>query len=197
VKFGCLLADPPWKFRVWGSAMGSRTAETFYPTEETGWIEGLPIREVAAKDCTLLLWATNPHLPDAMRVIKAWGFEYKTMITWMKMRAAAAPRIGLGYHARSCTEHLMIASRGNPGAPPEDRRPCGAFFCPRGEHSAKPDYQYDIAELYAGPYLELFHRPRGGMFGPREGWHFLGNEVSGRDIRDDLNDLIAQEKLAA
>ena len=128
-------------------------------------------------------------------MIEAWGFEYKSLITWVKMSRPGVPRIGLGFHARACTEHLLIATRGNPGAPAPSERPNGVFFCGVGEHSAKPEYQYDIAEGYGGPYLELFHRPRDGMFAPREGWRFLGDAVDGLDIREALVGLASREGL--
>jgi N6-adenosine-specific RNA methylase IME4 len=142
------------------------------------------------------LWATNPKLPDAFRVMEAWGFEFKSMLTWAKMQAVGAPRIGLGYHARACTEQLLIGTKGSPPAPKVGERPNGLMFSPRGEHSRKPDYQYELAEHYPGPWLEVFCRPReGGLIDwRRPEWTYLGNEVDGRDIRDALLDLARQEE---
>jgi N6-adenosine-specific RNA methylase IME4 len=130
-------------------------------------------------------------LPDALEVLKAWGWKYSTMITWVKMQAPGVPRIGLGYRARGCTEHLMIATRGNVPAPPTDRRPNSVMFCPRSEHSRKPEFQYDLAECYPGPYCEIFARPQEGLFGPRPGWTQLGNAVDGRCITEALPELAA------
>jgi N6-adenosine-specific RNA methylase IME4 len=187
VRFKTILADPPWEYKLW-SPKGNR-AEAHYPTQDSNWIERLPVNEVADKNCTLLLWAVNPRLPDAFKVVEAWGFEFKSMMTWVKMSRAACPRIGLGYHARACTEQLIIATKGKPSAPPVDKRPMGALFHPIGKHSAKPECQYDLAENYAGPYLEMFHRPRNGMFPPRDGWVFTGNEVDGLDMGEALRRL--------
>ena len=187
MRFRTILADPPWQFLSWSEKGQERGAAGHYATQSTRWVSRLPVEHVAEKDCTLLLWAVNPRLPDAFAVMEAWGFEFKSMLTWVKMSRAAAPRIGLGYHARSCTEHLMVGACGKAPAPQVGDRPNGVFFCPPGEHSAKPDYQYTLAEHYPGPYLELFHRPRaGGLFEPRVGWTFLGNGVDGCDIRDAL-----------
>lgn len=148
----------------------------------------MPVAEVAARDCILLLWATNPKLAEALSVMAAWGFTYTTMATWVKMNRAAAPRVGIGFHLRGATEHLLIGKRGSPRLP--QTAPLSVIFNPIGEHSAKPDAQYVIAEGYQGPYLELFHRPREGrLFPPREGWTFLGNEVDGRDIHDSLQSI--------
>jgi N6-adenosine-specific RNA methylase IME4 len=188
VTFRTLLIDPPWTYHTW-SPKGNRAADK-YETQSSRWIERLPVEDVMERTCTVLLWATNPLMPEAFRVLQAWGVEYKTALTWVKMSRAAAPRIGMGYHARACTEHLLVASRGNAGAPEVERRPPGVFFCPIGEHSAKPSFQYDIAEGYPGPYLELFSRPRdGGLFPARPGWTFLGDAVDGRDMREALRDL--------
>jgi N6-adenosine-specific RNA methylase IME4 len=189
VRFGCLLVDIPWEFELWGRDTGSRSAESHYRTHGTDWACDLPISDIAAKDATLLLWTTNPHLPDGFRVLAAWGFRYVTTITWVKMARAACPRIGLGYHARGATEQLLIGQRGNAPAPPTHRRPPSVIFCPRGAHSAKPDFQYEIAEGYPGPYLEVFSRRR------REGWENVGDHLDGLDIRESLRRLAADEPL--
>lgn len=203
-KFRTLLADPPWRFKNWSMAERAERGEQWarrngpspYDSMDTEAICALPVADVCQKDAILLLWATNPKLPDAFAVLAAWGFEYKSMLTWVKMQRAAAPRIGLGYHARSCTEHLLIGGRGANGCPDAADRPAGVVFCPIGEHSRKPDFQYDLAENYPGPYLELFSRPRPvGLFPPREGWVHLGNEVTGNDITDDLRALLSPEPL--
>lgn len=190
-RFRTLLVDPPWEYVYWSPSGQGRRATDHYRVQATRWVERLPIEDVCERDCTLLLWATNPKLPDAFRVLEAWGFEFKSMVPWLKMTAAACPRVGLGYHARSCTEQLIIAARGSAPAPDPADRPLGVIFCPPGEHSAKPEQQYDIAEGYPGPYLELFHRPRYGALWSRLGWTFLGNEVDGQDIRDALRALAA------
>ncbi len=194
MKYRTILADPPWEFRVWGKGvLNSRLTEQHYVCQGPEWIQSLPVQEVVDRDCALLLWSTNPILPQALEVVKAWGFEYATKLTWVKMARAAAPRIGLGYRARSCTEDLLICTRGNVPAPAPGDRPCGVIFSPRGEHSRKPDWQYDLAELYPPPYLEMFHRPRPeGLFSePRPGWTFTGNECEGS-----LDMRVALERLA-
>lgn len=195
MKFKTILADPPWTYQTF-SPKGNR-AEDHYATQGTEWICSLPVADVVEKNAILLLWATNPLLPDAFRVLECWGFTYKTMLTWVKMTRAAAPRIGMGYHARACTEHLLVAGRGDCGAPVVSKRPPGVMFCPIGKHSAKPDFQYDLAENYPGPWLEMFHRPRdGGLFPTRENWTFTGNECEGGlDMREALLRLARAEVL--
>ena len=190
MRFGVVMADPPWSYGEFLD--GSRGPRRHYATQGNDWIAKLPVAAVAAPRSVLLLWATIPKLPDAFRVMETWGFIFRSALTWVKMSRAACPRIGLGYHARGCVELLLIGGRGDIRAPLPADRPEGVLFNPIGEHSAKPERQYEIAEAYAGPYLEMFHRPRGGGLAvPREGWTFLGDEVDGHDIRDALTELAA------
>lgn len=172
-----------------GEQWARRNGRSPYDAMDTEEIMALPVGDFADRDCTLLLWATNPKLPDAFRVMEAWSFEYKTCLTWVKMQAVGAPRSGLGYHARACTEHLLVGARGGPGVPPPAERPYGVIFCPRAGHSAKPDFQYDIAEGYPGPYLEVFARRR------RAGWVSIGDHLDGLDVREALSRLAAGRAL--
>lgn len=167
-------------------------ADCIYPCLPSNEIASLPVSDLADKHAALLLWSTWAHLPEALRVIEAWGFQYKTCIPWVKMQAQGIPRRGFGFHAANCSEPLLIATRGGGMAPGPSR--IGIMFHPASSHSIKPEDQYELAERYPGPYLELFHRPRHGLFPPRHNWTFLGNEVTGNDIRDDLLAL-AQEVL--
>jgi len=195
--FGCLLADPPWTYVTWSPGEGKRASD-HYQTQDIDWICSLPVSDIAAKDSTLLLWATIPNLPEAFRVIEAWEFRYKSAIPWLKMSRAGCPRMGIGYHARSCMEVLLIANRGEARAPETNRRPLGVIvepeevmpviFNPIGAHSRKPSAQYEIAEGYSGPHVEIFARPRpDGLFPwQRPGWVHLGNEVDGLDMREAL-----------
>ncbi len=198
--FRTLLCDPPWEFQLWGRDVGGRTAASHYETQAKNWLQALPVAEICERDCALLLWSTNPHLPEALELVKAWGFQYSTKLTWVKMARAGVPRIGLGYRARSCTEDLLLCFRGDVKAPPTDQRPCGVMFSPRGEHSRKPDWVYDEAEKYPGPWLELFARPRpAGLWDwKRPGWTYAGNECEGNlDMYVALEQLATREAVTA
>jgi hypothetical protein len=88
-KFGVIYADPEWRFEPRSRSTGlDRSADNHYPTSSTDEIAMRPVDEIAADDCVLFLWATAPMLPDALRVMAAWGFAYKSQIVWRK---AAAP----------------------------------------------------------------------------------------------------------
>lgn len=190
MKFRTILADPPWDYR--NSGRGSE--KNHYRTLSTDDLCALPVADVCQESAALLLWYTWPTLPDALRVVEAWGFRYVTGFPWVKMDLRGAVDMGLGFHVRACSEPGMIALRGpGPHAPAEGDRQRGLLLNPRGRHSAKPEAQYDFAEAYPGPYLEMFARPRDGMFPPRPGWVQIGNEATGRDIREDLRILAEGE----
>lgn len=115
--------------------------------------------------CLLLFWAWNNFLPEAFDIIKAWGFTYKNIITWIK------PHMGLGNYIRNASEHLLVATKGKLN-PDRTHRQLSWFIAETREHSRKPEIQYDIAErLGQPPYLELFARRR------REGWQSIGDEL--------------------
>lgn len=162
--FRTIMADPPWSYAN-GSAAVAGGVEGEYRTMTLAEICALPVAEVAAPDCVLLLWATNPLLPDALRVVDAWGFRFKTMRTWVKAG------MGVGYWLRGDSEHILIATRGKPELPA--RAASSVFHTRRERHSAKPREVYPWAESVGGsPRLELFARER------RHGWASFGNQLS-------------------
>jgi N6-adenosine-specific RNA methylase IME4 len=173
-KFGAILADPPWAFECWsGAAIPSRVADAHYETAPLEWISSLPVLECAADDCALFLWATMPLLPEALQVITAWGFTYKTCgFTWVKVlpERPRHPRMGMGYWTRANAELCLLATRGNPKRTNAD---VGQIIAePIREHSRKPDCVHDrIERLVPGKYLELFARQSW------PGWTTWGNEA--------------------
>lgn len=196
MKFRTILADPPWDYKTWGKMGRHRSPEKHYPILGIDDIADLPVSDVAASDCVLLLWTTWPLLAEGSMsaILAGWGFEGKTGFPWLKLSKDMLPRMGTGYHARACTEPLLIATKGSPSCPEPWERQEGVLFSKLGAHSAKPDTIYERAELYDGPYLEMFARPDGPMFPPRPGWIQIGNEITGRDIREDLRLLAETEK---
>lgn len=175
--FGCILADPPWAFRTYGGKTGTphRSPEDHYVTTETAHLAKIPVASVAAKDAALFMWVVDSHLPDAIELGRAWGFEFKTCaFVWVKSRRGGFPHIGMGYWTRKQTEQCWLFTRGSPSRLSKGVQQI--IHCPRGAHSAKPDLQYDAIEaLVGGPRLELFARSA------RQGWSAWGNEVGARD----------------
>lgn len=138
-----------------------------------------------ADNAILFLWACWPMLEDAFRVIKAWGFEYKTL-AWVWIKANKSNTgffMGQGYYTRSNSEPCLLATRGN-NKRPTNKGIMSIIYWPIMEHSKKPDYQYEkIEKLYPDSnYLELFARKT------QPGWTVVGNEIDGRDIRKVLSE---------
>ena len=151
--FRVIVADPPWRYDSGGDLP--------YPTMDIAEIKALPIAEVADQDAILWLWTTNAHLRLAFEVAEAWGFEYKTMLTWVK------DRMGTGEWLRGQTEHCLLGVRGKPAFLRGDRTTI--LQAPRREHSRKPEEFYRLVEaLCPGNKLELFSREE------RQGWKTHG-----------------------
>jgi N6-adenosine-specific RNA methylase IME4 len=147
-------------------------------------IAALPVASLAANDAHLFLWTTGPHLPQALKVIEAWGFRYSGIgFTWVKLRRGynlqqfrltglteADLHVGLGHTTRKNTELCLLARRGSPRRKAKDVRE--VVLSPVREHSRKPDEVAARIERYCdGPYAELFARSA------RPGWDCWGIEV--------------------
>lgn len=154
--FQVIVADPPWRYESGNSLP--------YPTMDIEEIKAMPVADIAADDAVLWLWTTNAHLRVAFDVVDAWGFEYKTLITWVK------DRMGTGEWLRGQTEHCLLAARGKP-----------VFLAGhhttviegvRREHSRKPEEFYAVVESTCpGSKVELFARQE------RQAWKTFGNDI--------------------
>jgi N6-adenosine-specific RNA methylase IME4 len=154
-----------------GGGQTKRGADRHYPLMSTRDICTLPVRSWAAANAHLYLWVTNNFLEDGLKVVKAWGFEYITLISWFK-----EGNPGLGQYFRGLTEHVLFAKRGQPPyrTREDGKRAQGltGFTAPRTEHSVKPDQIHKWAELLSPePRLEMFARRA------RPGWDLWGNEA--------------------
>lgn len=169
-EFGTVYADPPWLLKT-GGAKRKLHYDTMTTEEIMAIADRLNEPGVLRQDAHLWLWTTNPHLPEALDVVKAWGFKYKSMMTWDKKR------IGIGWWLRSRTEHVLFCVRDTdvrsyriqPGAIST------LLDAPYRGHSVKPTEVYNIIEsLSPGPYLELFAGPETEL---REGWVMLRSHL--------------------
>ena len=163
-RYPVIYADPPWRYEHAESV--SREIENHYPTMSLDDICALPVPDLATDAAVLFLWATSPKLAEAMRVVEAWGFTYRTCAVWSK------PQIGMGYYFRQQHELLLVATRGDMPAPPPAARVGSVVTADRGRHSAKPaEFAEIIERMYpALPKVELFCRS------PRDGWAVWGNQ---------------------
>lgn len=169
--YGLIMADPPWHFRT-RSAKGitSKGAGGQYATMGRDDIEAMPIADMAAKDAILWLWATNPMLPDAFAVMRAWGFTFKTAGHWVKTTKHGKLAFGTGYILRCAGEPFLIGTRGKPKT---SRSVRSVVMGPIRQHSRKPDESYTEAERLfpCTDRLDLFARQA------RTGWTAWGNEI--------------------
>jgi N6-adenosine-specific RNA methylase IME4 len=142
-----------------------RSADNHYPT--MSMFDMLALNVPAADDCVMFMWATVPMLPEALDLLDAWGFEYKSHICWVKDRQ------GTGYWTRNMHELLLIATKGKVPAPAMGTQPPSVLDLPLGKHSEKPALFADmISTLYpTTPKLEMFARVG------RVGWDVIGNEA--------------------
>jgi N6-adenosine-specific RNA methylase IME4 len=182
-RYSVLLADPPWGYeqkRLQGAA------EKHYKTVNIEDLCALPVSGIAADDCVLFLWSTFPMLPEALRVIKAWSFTFKTVaFLWLKKnKKADSFFFGLGFWTRGNAEVCLLATKGHPKR--QNKGIGQLIISPVEAHSKKPDIARDkiVALMGDVPRIELFARERA------EGWDALGNEIDGKDIRDALKEVI-------
>jgi N6-adenosine-specific RNA methylase IME4 len=173
-RFHTILADPPWRFQNRTGKMAPEHRRlNRYGTMTFDEIAALPVDEVVVEPAHLYLWVPNALLPEGLRVMEAWGFQYKSNIVWHKIRKDRGPDgRGVGFYFRNTTELLLFGVRGkNARTLAPGRRQVNFLATQKREHSRKPDEQYPIIEACSpGPRLELFAR------GPRKGWSVFGNQ---------------------
>ncbi len=184
-KYRVVYADPPWSFETWSHRGQGKGASQHYDVMDMAAIKALPVGDLAAPDAALLMWVVQPMFPEALELIRAWGFTYKTVgYIWVKTKPQPAPflffdeawsdglvRKGLGYHTRSGSEQCWLATRGD-GYERLSQGEAQVVHADIRQHSRKPDEIADsIVRLTEGPRVELFARTRRAGF---DGW---GNQI--------------------
>ncbi len=179
-RYDIILADPPWQYRDRGGPTGKTGAALHYPTMKLADLMDLPVHALASPNATLFMWATYPTLEDALDLISAWGFDYKSIaFQWVKIYPSGQPRFGLGHWTRGNTEPCLLATRGKPhridNAVSQLILSEELIVHPIGRHSAKPpETKSKILRLMGDlPAIELFAREK------TPGWDCWGNEVQG------------------
>ena len=168
-KYGVIVADPEWRFEPWSRTTGmDRAADNHYPTSCLEVIASRDVDSIAADDSALGLWGTVPMLREALAVMEAWGFEYKTHWAWAK------DRIGTGYWNRNAHEIFLLGTRGKIPAPAMGTQWKSIIEAPAARHSAKPEIFLQMMEQYF-PTLPKIELNRRGA--PRSGWDAWGNEI--------------------
>ena len=182
IDYKLIVIDPPWQYHLRETDVSHR-GRCPYPSMSDEQILSLPIGSIAHTDSYLLLWVTNNHLPLGFSCLNYWGFEYRSIFTWVKTTKASSeeePKVnfGIGHYGRNCTEHFLVATRGKPGCftNHELTNIPNTIFAPRSGHSEKPSEFWTVADRLAeklgGSRIELFARTK------REGWDSWGAELN-------------------
>lgn len=175
-RFATILADPPWRFaNRTGKMAPEHRRVSRYATMTTDEIMRLPVAQIATPTSHLYLWVPNALVPEGLRVMSAWGFEYKSNLVWHKVRKdGGSDGRGVGFYFRNVTELVLFGVRGkNARTLAPGRRQVNYLKSRKREHSRKPDEQYEIIESCSrAPFLELFAR------GTRSGWAAWGLQAN-------------------
>ena len=177
-KYNIIYADPPWEYKQSGSKTHSRgMAKQHYSTMPTDEICALPIKKFKTDNSVLFLWSTFPQIPDALKVLRAWGFEYKTVaFVWVKKNKKSNTNFwGMGAYTRANAEICLLGISKKTRAKQLviSNRVHQIVESPIEQHSKKPDeIRNRIVRLMGDlPRIELFARQY------VNGWDCWGNEV--------------------
>lgn len=194
-KFRTILADPPWQFQNRTGKMAPEHKRlNRYGTMTLDDIASLPVDAITADPAHLYLWVPNALLPEGLRIMAAWGFQYKSNIVWHKIRKdGGSDGRGVGFYFRNVTELLLFGVKGkNARTLSPGRRQVNMLQTRKREHSRKPDEIYDIIEACSpGPYLELFAR------GAHRNWIVFGNQSDDYRITWETYSNHSQAEMAA
>ena len=206
-----ILADPPWKYNErknpkakFGQGVGCYSAGVMSVDDLCSL--GDAVKAVSALDAYLFQWICLPDtgkktgngMANGLKVMEAWGFRYVSpAFVWVKTNADGSFRKGVGNYVPSNTEMVLLGVRGRPWHSKKGWKPNQIISSPlvRGVdgkiiHSRKPVQLYENIEQWLTPQigngkmLELFATEK------REGWTSLGHEISGKDIREELKELL-------
>lgn len=173
-KFGVMLVDDEWDFQVHSRETGmDRHAANHYPVSDSAHtpeeiVEHTKDRfSVAADDCVLFMWVPIPHLAIGIHVLELRGFKYKSNVAWGK------DKIGTGFWFREKHEHLLVGVKGNIPCPAMGEQWESLQLSPRGRHSEKPTWAYELIEHYFPNLPKIELNARSG----RKGWTSWGNEA--------------------
>lgn len=184
MKYNIIYADPPWKF---GSRLANGNDKNGvvnlrqvkigdnYRVMTTAEICRIPVKDIAADNAVLFLWTTDAHLEEAITVINAWGFKYKTIgFTWIKKEKSGVQSCYVGFWTCKCGEICLLATKGNMSKHLKRRNIRQLVEDVRGKHSEKPnEVRRRIIEMFGDelPKIELFARQK------FDNWHAWGDEV--------------------
>jgi len=168
--FDFIMVDFPWSQRMYSEKGHRKGPQAHYRVMEVEEGKSLPVLDLAAPNCLMWMWAINPMLNRSFELLEAWGFEFKTAGTWLKMTPNGKVAFGTGYILRGSNEPYIIGTRGNPKT---SRSVRSGFMGLARRHSEKPEEGFEAAErlMPKANRLEMFSRTN------RPGWTSWGDEV--------------------
>lgn len=196
-KYKLLLCDPAWKYND-KAASGNRGAEFKYPCLTLQQLINMKnyVDSIGEDDCVLYMWTTGPMMPDAIELMSAWGFKYKTVaFTWIKTNknpiyadplhqtylqtikvgdtiCTSGDFLSMGHHTRGNAEFVLLGVKGK-GIKRINASVRSTIISPICKHSQKPTDVHKRLEMLYGDVsrIEMFARE------PRDGWDVMGDEV--------------------
>jgi len=174
MEFKTIYADPPWEFN--DKLDDSRKKP--YMTLPVDELCRLPVWSICSDDSHLYLWCPATLIDEGIKVMREWGFDFKTIIIWLKRTANWKIWFGMGHYFRNCLEFCLFGVRGKLKTLTNNTRNLIEGKKPMRHHSAKLDEMYELIEKNSpGPYLEMFATIE------RENWTSWGFEIDQKDIR--------------
>lgn len=172
-RYPVVYADPPWRFKTYTEAGKEKSPENHYPTLTAVELAALPVGALAADSAALFLWSTGGHLAEALALMAAWGFAYRSHVIWLKTNADGTPHRGTGFWFINTHELLLLGTRGDIPAPLMGSQAESVIAEPAGRHSEKPARFRALIEAYFPGVgrIELFARSAA------DGWDAWGNEA--------------------
>jgi N6-adenosine-specific RNA methylase IME4 len=179
--YGLIYADPPWRFENYSEAGEAKNPLAHYECLTLDVMKEMPVAALAAPDCALVMWGMWSMLPEAMDLLSAWGFTYKSGGAWAKQSATGnGLAFGTGYYWRGASEFWLLGTIGAPPVLSHSIR--NLILAPVREHSRKPDQMVsDLERMFGGARCELFARQS------RPGWDVWGNQTDKFDTKE-MND---------
>lgn len=169
--YDIIYADPAWGM---GNKSNKRVLVPEYKTMTDKEIMSLEVEKIASKNSALFLWSINAKIPQAIKIMEAWGFRYVGIaFCWVKTsRTTGQPNCRMaGNYTLQGIELCLLGIRGKMIV--KDRTVRQVLLSPRELHSKKPDViRKYIIKLFGNlPRVELFARQKA------DGWDVWGNEV--------------------
>lgn len=187
-KYQVIYADPPWAFggaslhmtkggfdlRGKGRTLKYSEQEKHYPVMSKKEILDLPIKDLLDKDAVCFMWTTDAHLPQALEIMKTWGFTYKTVgFVWVKKERSGKQVKMMAPWTNKGAELCLLGTRGTMTKYMKAKNIAQVVEAIRTKHSKKPDFiAEEIVRMFPDcPRIELFARDA------KPGWDVWGNEI--------------------